>query len=181
MKEDNTKIFTHLEEMMQQRRVIAVTEESEGSGEVPKEPESNAADDAPAAEFEEPKVVFKSSAASKEQELFMKQQMELNKNFLKKLGNAKLSIYFFIKYSEKQKELIKELREKSGGAKSGSEVGGATGFQITQAVELALQEERSKNGDLERTVNGLKAKLMTFENKMSEINNILLEYKQRKG
>jgi hypothetical protein len=85
-----------------------------------------------------------------------------------------------MKCSEKQKELIKELREKSG-SKSGGEIGGATGFQITQAVELALQEERSKNGDLERTIQGLKAKLMTFENQMSEVNNILLEYKQRKG
>ena len=87
---------------------------------------------------------------------------------------------FLKKFSEKQKELIKELREKSG-SKSSGEIGGATGFQITQAVELALQEERSKNGNLERTVQGLKAKLMTFENQMSEVNNILLEYKQRKG
>ena len=85
-----------------------------------------------------------------------------------------------IKNSEKQKELINEIRAKSKSKKNTS-VSGATGFQISQAVELALQEERMKNGNLEKTVQQLKAKLMTFENQMSEVNNILLEYKQRKG
>ena len=90
LKEDNTKIFSHLEEMMQQRRVVAVAQETEGSGEAPVEPKSPEGSGTQETESEQATVVFSSSAASKEQELFMQQQMEMNKKFLKKLGNAKL-------------------------------------------------------------------------------------------
>jgi hypothetical protein len=75
--------------MMQQRRIVAVSQESQGSEDAPVEPELIEASGAPPAESEEATVVIKSSAASKEQELFIQQQMEMNEKFLKKLGNAK--------------------------------------------------------------------------------------------
>ena len=83
--------------MMQQRRVVAVARETEGSAEAPVESKSSEGSGTIPTESEQATVVFSSSAASKEQELFMQQQMEMNKKFLKKLGNSKLPISFLMK------------------------------------------------------------------------------------
>ena len=98
--------------MMQQRRIVAVSQESQGSGDAPEEPESTEASGAPPAESKEAAVVFKSSAASKEQELFIQQQMEMNKKFLKKLGNAKSSILFLNEMFRKTKRAYQRTPRK---------------------------------------------------------------------
>ena len=77
MKEDNAKIFNHLEEIIKNKSPQPATEEAQGSGD-------DSVEETPTSEAP---VVIQSSAASKEQELFMQQQMELNQKLLKKLGN----------------------------------------------------------------------------------------------
>ena len=60
----------------------------------------------------------------------------------------------YVRWASSEPDNRKEL-EHCGILVMGPTVSGATGFQISQAVELALQEERSKNGNLERTVQQL--------------------------
>ena len=78
-----------MEEIIKNKSSHPAPEETEGSAEEEGSGKT-AVEKKPIAEAP---VVIQSSAASKEQELFMQQQMELNQKLLKKLGNF---VYFII-------------------------------------------------------------------------------------